>query len=788
MMMKKKAKKPGLEENINKKKPATRRTLPSNNQSELRVLILENNPADAELIKHELKKAGIRFVSKLVKTRTAFLNALKTFWPDLILADYILPRFDAISALELARKKFPFIPFIVVTGSVGEEKAVSCLYAGADDYLLKDHMARLGEVVKQALEKYRLQVEKIAAEKKSQASELLYRTFIDSSSDMAFLKDKNFRHLIANRALCRFYGKAEAKIRGKTDFEIMEKTAAAQCRKSDRQALNNLKIIVQEETVGNRVFETRKFPVRLIDNSIGVGGYIRDISERKHAESQREAALESLHEMNEIFRLFLKHSPIYVFIKDENIRPIYLSDNYEKLLGRPLKEILGKSMDELFPSEFSRTMIEDDKKILREGIPYEFIEELDGRTYSTLKFPIIIDGKAKYLAGYTTDITERKQSEDALRESEERYRDLVENSQDLIYTHDLEGKLLSVNKMTAELSGYPIKDLLCMNITALLVPEVRHLFDVYLTEIRASGRASGRMRIRTAGGENRYWEYKNTLRTEGVSVPIVRGLARDITERELAEKQIRASLLEKEVLLKEIHHRVKNNLQVISGLLTLQAAQINDDRFQKMIKQSQSRIWTMALIHQTLYQSGNLADIDMVDYIRSLVSNLLSSHAQVAMPPTVSFDLVSVRLVIDKAIPLALIINELVTNALKHAFSNEGPSEIRISLQECRGTARRAQEDGATVAEEQGTARRAPEEGAIVAEDKGTARCAPTYELTVADNGIGLPAGFDPKNQKSLGLQLVSMLTKQLDGSFTTASEAGAVFRVVFNANEKKEN
>ncbi len=142
-------------------------------------------------------------------------------------------------------------------------------------------------------------------------------------------------------------------------------------------------------------------------------GVTRDISERKHAE-------EALLEMSEIFRLFLKHSPIYVFIKDENIRPVYLSENYEKMLGRPLAEIVGKTMNELFPSALSRTMIEDDKRILREGKPCEFIEELDGRIYSTVKFPIFIQGKAKYLAGYTMDITERRQSEEMLRVTSQR--------------------------------------------------------------------------------------------------------------------------------------------------------------------------------------------------------------------------------------------------------------------------------------------------------------------------------------------------------------------------------
>ena len=475
----------------------------------LRILLLEDNANDAELIERQLKKAGIGFVSERVKTRTAFLQALKTFRPDLILADYSLPKFDALQALAMCKKNAPLVPLIIVTGSISEEVAVECMKKGADDYLLKDRLPRLGEAVGHALANRRLQAEKKSAEKSLRGSELLYRTFIDSSTDMVFLKDDQFRHLLANRALYSFYGKPENEIIGKTDFELMERKAAQKCRKSDQQALAEKKVIVSEETVGGLIFETRKFPVKLTGDHIGVGSYIRDISERKQA-----------------------------------------------------------------------------------------------------------------------------------------------------------------------------------------------------------------------------------------------------------EERIKASLKEKEVLLKEIHHRVKNNLQVISGLLTLQSAQINDERLQRMVKESQSRIWTMALIHQTLYQSGNLADIDMADYIRSLAGNLLSSYAQVAMPPTISFDLLPVRLVIDKAIPLALIINELLTNAMKHAFPDGRPGEIHITLQKCRDKSQLVPTDP----------------------DRAT-----VYELTVSDNGAGLPAGFDPKNQKSLGLQLVDMLTKQLGGSLAIESRGGTSVHIIFSNNEKSE-
>ncbi len=867
----KKATKPPAKDSGKRKKPLERRKTKDKQSPELRVLILENIPADAELMERQLQHDQIACQTQRVETRSEFIKALEDFKPDMVLADYSLPKFNAMQALELARNNSPTLPFIVVTGSIGEEVAVECMNKGADDYLLKDRLARLGEAVRHALEKRFLQAEKHAAEEKLRISELLYRTFIDSSTDMTFLKDEKFRHLLANRELCRFYGKPETEVLGRTDFDLMDKKAAATCRQSDQLAQAERKIHVSEETIGHRTFETRKFPVKLTSGRIGVGGYIREISKSKQIEKalrdseeyyrhlfenslvgvsqalpdgrllranlayarmygyaspeemiaevtdvgrqlyaeprDRKTVLatlkakgimepremhvrrrdgtrfvvlvgareirnadgrlvcyqaehvdvtplkkaeEALREMNEIFRLFLKHNPIYVFIKDENIRPVYLSDNYEKLLGRPLLEIMGKSMDELFPSELSHAMIEDDKRILREKKTLEFIEELNGRIYSTIKFPIIISGKAKYLAGYTMDITERKQIEKALRESEERFRAQYHGSPIAAFTWQKKGEsfvLKDYNDNAERIINDQVKKFIGKTADEMYGsrPEIIQAFhQCFLNKSVLS--------LETLS-EHFIFGRRINLTFAFIPPDLVMVHLEDITERKQAEERINAALHEKEILLKEIHHRVKNNLQVISGLLTLQAAQTNDERLQRMVKESQGRIWTMALIHQTLYQSGNLVDIDMADYIRSLAGNLLSSHAQVAMPPTVSFDLTPLRLAIDKAIPLALIINELMTNAMKHAFPNGRPGEIRIALQECRGTA-----------------------------------CpAPTYELTITDNGAGLPAGFDPENQKSLGLQLVTMLSKQLGGAVAIKSSGGTSVHIVFTDNEKKE-
>ncbi|HEX7501938.1 MAG TPA: PAS domain S-box protein, partial [Acidobacteriota bacterium] len=683
--------------------------------------------------------------------------ALKNFLPDVILSDFRLPKFDAIQALAICKKNAPLIPFIIVTGSISEETAVECMKQGADDYLLKDRLARLGEAVRHSLDKRLLLEEKTRTEATLQDNEKLNRTFIDASTDMAFLKDDKFRHLLVNRELCRFYGKPDKEIIGMTDFQLMGKKAAARCRRSDRQALFGNRVHVSEESAGGLTFETRKFPVRLTDGRMGVGGYIRNISERKRSE-------DALRESEERYRDLVENSQNLICTHDLQGKLLSVNQAAARLTGYSTKDLLRMNMEELLVPKARRLFKAYLTEILEKGHSrgIMWIQTASGETRyweydNTLRSKGV---SVPVVRGLAHDITERIQAEKqkeaaltALRESEDRYRDLVENSQELIYTHDLEGKLLSFNKMTAQLSGYPVKNLLGMKITTLLIPEVRQLFDAYLTEIKTSGRAHGHMRIRTAGGENRYWEYDNTLRTKGVPFPIVRGLAHDITERERAEKSIQASLAEKEILLKEIHHRVKNNLQVISGLLTLQGAQINDERLQRLIKESQSRIWTMALIHQTLYQSGNLAAIDMAEYIRTLCGNLLSSYAQVAMPPTIRFDLFPVQLVIDKAIPLALVVNELVTNSLKHAFPDGRPGEIRITLRKNK--------------------------------EPRTSPPVAAYDLIVADDGVGLPSGFDPAAQKSLGLQLVSMLAKQLGGTLAIESDGGTSVTITFGDNEK---
>jgi two-component sensor histidine kinase len=218
----------------------------------------------------------------------------------------------------------------------------------------------------------------------------------------------------------------------------------------------------------------------------------------------------------------------------------------------------------------------------------------------------------------------------------------------------------------------------------------------------------------------------------------------DITQRKAAELQIKDALKEKEILIKEIHHRVKNNMQVISSILNLQCLYIQDERTIEMLKESQNRIKSMSYIHEALYQSNNLEKINFSEYVKSLSSNLNQSLNLNRETVKLVFDLDEVYLVLDTAIPLGLIINELITNAFKYAFSLGQIGELRIEL-------------------------------------KTTSNLG--YVLTVSDTGKGLPAEIDIHNTETLGLQLVSTLVQQIGGQIVVDNQKGTIFVVKFNEN-----
>ncbi|MEH2296866.1 sensor histidine kinase [Nostoc sp.] len=234
-------------------------------------------------------------------------------------------------------------------------------------------------------------------------------------------------------------------------------------------------------------------------------------------------------------------------------------------------------------------------------------------------------------------------------------------------------------------------------------------------------------------------DYQTSLLTifGRIIASVIVGLA-----RKESEEQIKALLEEKEILLKEIHHRLKNNLQIISSLLNLEAEYLKDNQAIEVLKDSQMRIQSMALIHEKLYQSQDLARINFPDYIQDLVTNLLYLYNLNSSAITLKINVEDVLLVSDAAIPCGLIINELISNSLKHAFHQRESGEICIDF--CSLEAN-------------------------------------VFTLTISDNGIGFAKDFDFETTQSLGLELVKGLTNQLKGNIHFSNNNGVEFKIMFS-------
>ncbi len=341
------------------------------------------------------------------------------------------------------------------------------------------------------------------------------------------------------------------------------------------------------------------------------------------------------------------------------------------------------------------------------------------------------------------EIAVRQRAQEALRVSEEKYRLVVEHANDTIVVAQ-DGLFKFFNPRVTELTGYASEELIRQPFTKIIHPDDRSIVSA-----RHISRLKGEtpppvysFRVVDRDGNVKWVEIKAVLLTwEGR--PATLSFLSDITERRQAEEQVKASLREKEVLLQEIHHRVKNNLQVVASLLNLQAGHVEDQRAIEVFHDSQNRVRSMALIHEKLYQSENLARVDFGDYVRELVAHLCRSYGARARGIRLKTDASDVFLGIDTAVPCGLILNELASNALKHAFPDGRMGEIRIGLSE---------NDVRQVT------------------------------LTVGDDGVGLPEGLDLYETDSLGLQLVVTLVNQLGGTIVLDSSEGTEFSVTFFA------
>ncbi len=343
------------------------------------------------------------------------------------------------------------------------------------------------------------------------------------------------------------------------------------------------------------------------------------------------------------------------------------------------------------------------------------------------------------------EIAERKRAQDASRRIEERLRSTLSSIHDLVFVLDREGRFVDHYQPQGQtdLLYLPPEKFMDKSFRDVLPVSLASMLEDALRAVATTGRVQEMDYSLNLRGEERWFSAKmSELRDDSGHFAGVTAVVRDITERKQALEQLRASLEEKEVLLREIHHRVKNNLQVIQSLLHLQAKHMHERPHLDVFKDMEGRVYSMAMAHERLYRSDNLAVINIAQYFADLVEHLMISNAGLHPRVKVVKEIDGISLDLDTATPLGFILTELVANCLKHAFADGRGGELRIMLHSEDGT---------------------------------------RFEMQVSDDGVGMPDGVDMENLKSLGLNLVRIFAHQLGGQVSITSEKGTRVSIAFD-------
>jgi PAS domain S-box-containing protein len=438
-----------------------------------------------------------------------------------------------------------------------------------------------------------------------------------------------------------------------------------------------------------------------------------------------------------------------IWVLNSEAETTFANKRMAEILGYRLEDMIGKPLETFLVGQgtgFAQSSIRWNQSRTGERHNVELLAKDGRRVFASMSVSPLSgeEGSQQGALAIVTDVTAQRLAEEGKYRSEERYGKVYSTSPLAFVICDPSFKIVDWNDKAEELFGWKKNEVLGRDFFEFLV---REPMEAAIPEIQASvveDRLPRFMvnRSATKSGQAIICEWYNSpLHNNDGELEGIISLGLDITKRKEAEGQIKAALEEKEILLREIHHRVKNNLQVISTLLDLRADGIADANALKVFKDSQNRVRAMALIHERLYQSASLARVDFHAYIQDLMAHLFYVFGVSPGDVQLSLNINEVPMSVDAAIPIGLILNELVSNSLKYAFPGGRRGTIRIALE------------------------RHPELA---------------VELTVGDDGAGLPSTVDFRNTESLGLQLVCILVRQLGGEIERVLGPGTTFKMTF--------
>ena len=739
----------------------------------LRVLILEDQPSDAELLLRELRRIGYDPTWERIETEADYLVALEQDY-GIILSDYAMPQFDGIRALSLLRERGLQIPFILVSGTIGEETAVAAMKEGASDYLLKDRLARLGPAVRQALEKSNLLKQRQRAEEALRESEERFRQIAENIEEVFWITDPSKKRIL-------YVSPGYELIWGRRceDIYVSPKSWLEAIHPDDRSRI--AEAAVTKQVAGTydeeyrivrpdgsiRCIHDRAFPVRASSGEVyRVVGVARDVTERRQAE-------ETIRTSEQRFSSFMDNLPGFAWIKDAEGRYIYANKTVRDTVVRG-RDWFGKTDAQLWPPEIAAVYQENDERVIASKAPYESIETVfkgeEERTALNSKFPILTaEGDVAFICGIGIDITERVEAQQRIREQ----ADIINRAHDAIIVRDLEDRIEFWNQGAERLYGWTPSESIGRTVVELLYDDVTQYTEAK-KQLLSTGEWSGELRHRCKSGERVIVDSRWTLvKDENGEPKSVLAISANITERKKLETQLlRAQRLESiGTLASGVAHDLNNILApILMGAAVLRRA--------RMAPEDETILSTI----ETCAERG----ADIVRQVLTFARGAEGDRLPLAAAPLLK----DVAKIAQETFPKKIAVRTHIADSLWTVIGD--PTQLHQVLLNLSVNARDAMPAGGTLTL---AAENFPVDDHYASMTPG-AKGGPHVRFEVTDTGMGIPPQnidkiFDPffttkelGHGTGLGLSSVLGIVKSHGGFMSVYSEVGrgTTFRICLPA------
>ncbi len=717
----------------------------------MKILFAEDSPEDHELALFNLHRGGLQFESKCVDSEPEFLAALRELQPDIVVSDYVMPSFDGMRALTLTRQFDPLMPFIVLTGSMNEDTAVACIKAGANDYVIKQHIARLPFSIAEALNHHDALAEEARSRKLLDESEARYRSiFKDSSTPMLIIDPETSAIIDSNLASTTLYGWTHEQLitMSASDINTMDpEKMKLQLHRAAEMDKDQFQFTHRCSDGSIIPVEVNTRPI-IVADKVYLFAIIHDISRRVAAEKERDTLAARLSH-------YLSSSPTITYaINLHGGMPQYewISENVTEILGYPIDDVCAKDwwFDNIQAADRMQALNAFTQLTAHASYSHTYRFHRKDRSViwlrDSMKLIAHVDGTTEII-GTLTDVSELRAAEAETRLKSS----ALEATNTAVVISDRNGDIKWVNSSFERLTGFCATEALGRN-PASLIRSGKQSQEFYsrLWDTILSGHVWAGMLINKKKSGELYWEEMTItplLDAEGRIEHFV-AIKNDVTERVLAAERIESALREKEVLLKEIHHRVKNNMQVISSLLSLSAYESTDSAYKELVDEMNRRIETMAIVHDQFYESDDMSNIDFARYLQQLMSTLLDQYGPTGIRPQIDFKADAISLSLELAIPADLIVSELVAYAFKYLFVEQNKEyDLSITLRSLEGH----------------------------------------LEIEVKNDSLGNAIQNHEQHARTLGLALIDILADQIHGRIESSILHGTSVRVSFPVAQSRE-